>query len=86
MLFRLAGKSKAINVIVDRLFYTPIGSMMISAVFGVAIAFLFQKVCKGDSCITIEPPPMEELENTVYEFNNQCYKYKPKSIKCDTAS
>jgi hypothetical protein len=77
-----AAKHKSINVITERLFYTNQGRTLISAVFGIALAFLFQKACKGDKCILIDAPKPEEIDGKVFELEGTCYKYKPKSIQC----
>ena len=58
----LAKKGDRISHISERLFHTEIGCIIISAIFGIALAFMFQRVCKGDSCIIIKNPPQKELE------------------------
>ena len=81
------GKSRSkgdsrISRLVSRLFYTDLGQIMISLVFGLAIAFMFQKVCKDKKCFIIEAPPMEELNKYVYRIGNDCYKYTPRIVAC----
>lgn len=55
---------------------------MVSALFGLAFAFLFQRVCKDRKCVVIQAPPAVEVENTVYELEDSCYIYTPKVVKC----
>ena len=68
----------------DRLFYQPSGQMFVSALFGVAIALMFQKVCKDRKCILIKAPEVKEMTSKIYDFQGDCYKYKTQSIACPT--
>lgn len=68
--------------ITDRLFYKPNGQMIVSALFGVALALLFQKICKDRKCIMITAPPVAEVSTKVYQFEGECFKYKPYGAKC----
>uniref|UniRef100_A0A6C0KS75 Uncharacterized protein n=1 Tax=viral metagenome TaxID=1070528 RepID=A0A6C0KS75_9ZZZZ len=77
-------KTKSLNNVVNRLFYTYQGQTLISAIFGIALAFLFQKVCKGDKCILIDAPDPDEINNNIYELEGVCYKYKTRSVHCNT--
>ena len=38
-----------VRTAVDKLLYTPFGQILTSAIFGLAIALLFKRVCK-DNC------------------------------------
>ena len=85
----LAAKTASATELVDRLFYQKTGQIVVSAVFGLALAFMFQKVCKGSKCIIIHAPDTEELKKI--HMNNEktapqtCYKYTPEYVACDTA-
>ena len=69
--------------VVDRLFYTPMGAFVVSALFGLAIAFMFQRVCKDKHCVVVKPPPMKEIDEYIYKVNDDaCYKYVPRVVKC----
>lgn len=68
--------------IVQRLLYTQIGQIVISILFGLALAFMFQRVCKDKKCVVIEPPPMEELNKYVYRIGQDCYRYVPRVVAC----
>lgn len=71
--------------LLNRMFYTSNGQSLISFIFGMALAFMFQKVCKGDKCILFDAPKPEEIDNKIFEFEGSCYKYKPKSVRCASA-
>jgi hypothetical protein len=76
----LAMMAKNSNLM-DRLFYQPTGQKVISAIFGLAIAFMFQRACKDQKCIVIQAPPTEELEE-IHRNNNECYRYKQRFVEC----
>lgn len=72
-----------IERLVERLFYTPYGAIIVSGLFGMALAMMFQRVCKDDKCIVIQAPPLDEIRNHVYKLGDgECYKYTPKIVKC----
>ena len=78
-------KKTSFNLIIDRLLYTDHGQILISAIFGIALAFLFQKTCNGDKCIIIDAPDPDEINKNIYELDGICYKYKPKSVHCSAS-
>lgn len=78
-----AQQTNKITQLVHRLFYTKLGQIMISMLFGLAFAFIFQKACKDKKCVTIESPPMAEIKQTTYRIGNKCYNYVPRMIACE---
>jgi hypothetical protein len=68
--------------IIDRLFYNEYGQMFISALFGLSLALLFQRVCK-DNCTLYVAPNHDEIQNNIFRLNNTCYHYKKVAAKCN---
>lgn len=69
--------------LVDRLFYTPIGAMIVSGLFGMALAFMFQRVCKDKRCVIVQSPPLKDINEFVYRVKDgECYKYTSRVVKC----
>lgn len=68
--------------ITDKLFYENKGQILISAVFGMALAFLFQRICKDRKCIVIRAPNIDDITSKIYKFEDECFIYKPVSAKC----
>jgi len=66
----------------NRLFYVPTGQAFVSALFGLALAMVFQKVCKDRKCIVITAPPTADISGKIYQFEGECFKYKPYGVKC----
>jgi len=65
-----------------RLFYTSTGQLFISALFGLALALVFQRVCSDRKCIIISAPATMDIVGKTYEFEGECFKYKPYGVKC----
>ena len=82
MAFLLKGRGDKISHITERLFYTEVGCVIISTIFGVALAFMFQRVCKGSSCTLVKSPPQHDIDDYVYQNDGTCYKYKVKVVDC----
>jgi hypothetical protein len=76
-------KSNNINSLVDRLFYNNTGQFIVSALFGVALALVFHRVCK-DNCIVFYAPQLSDIKEHIFELEGSCYKYTPHNVKCDT--
>ena len=76
----LANRKGGISNAVDRLFYQPTGQLVISIVFGIAIALMFQRACKGRRCIIIHPPP-DDTEK-IHHFNQQCFVFTERYVPC----
>jgi hypothetical protein len=72
-----------INTSVERLFYTSTGQAIVSALFGLALALIFRRVCKGD-CTEYYAPFIKDIENKSFKIEDTCYTYKPYTVKCDT--
>jgi hypothetical protein len=71
-----------INTSVERLFYTSTGQLIVSALFGLALALIFRRVCK-DNCTVYYAPYIKDIENKKFKIEDTCYEYKPYSVKCD---
>lgn len=76
--------SNRMQNVTKRLFYTEVGRFMISILFGAALAVMFQKACKGDKCIVIESPKLNEIEPYVFKTGDKCYRYEPRIVACNT--
>jgi len=65
-------------------FTTKSGQIIISAILGFGLASLFRAVCKDKNCIIKQAPPIDEIDDKVYQFENKCYTYTKQSTKCKT--
>lgn len=69
-------------VTIQRLFYEENGQIVVSALFGLALALVFRRVCK-DNCVLYYAPDIKEIDNKIFKLEDTCYKYKPYSVKCN---
>jgi len=62
---------------------SPYAKIIISIIWGLGLAAIFRKVCKGRSCIIIKSPNMAEYQNKVYGFGNKCYTFSSQVTNCE---
>ena len=59
------------------------GRIVISALLGLGLATLFNKVCKDKNCIIFNGPVLSEIDGKIYQYGEKCYRYKMQPAKCD---
>lgn len=62
--------------------HTKFGQITISIILGLGLASLFRKVCDGANCLKFISPLVKEVEDSIYEYDNECYKFRAKTTKC----
>lgn len=70
------------NKLIDRLLYTDDGNMIVSAILGLGLSFLFIPICKNTECIDFVAPNMYEEHNKTYRIQDNCYKNKVIPVEC----
>ena len=68
--------------LLDRLFKTREGRIIVSIIWGLGLACLFKKVCTGRDCIVFKAPDPKYMTNNVFYHNTKCYKYTTETTKC----
>jgi len=68
---------------IKRLLYTPVGKILISIILGLGLASLFRKVCHDKDCISFRGPIIEDINGRIFQYGDECYKYKQKATSCD---
>ena len=68
--------------ILDKIFKERLGRILISIIWGLGLATLFRRVCKGRNCIVIKSPDPEDIEGKIFQFENKCYSFEPVSARC----
>lgn len=71
-----------IKSIVEKLFYNQTGQIIVSVIFGLSLALMFNRVCK-DNCLIYYAPHIEDIDNKMFKIEDTCYKYKMKNVKCN---
>lgn len=59
------------------------GKNLISIIIGIGIASLFRVSCEGKNCMVFKAPKIENIKNSVYGYNNKCYKFVEKNVSCN---
>jgi hypothetical protein len=67
---------------IHRLFYEKEGQIVVSALFGLALALIFRRVCTGD-CVLYFAPNVSDIQGKSFILEDTCYKYTPYAVKCD---
>lgn len=69
----------------SKLLHTTNGRYILSAILGFGLATIFRTVCKDKNCLIFKAPPLDQIDNKVYKFQDKCYKYTNVSKACDSA-
>jgi hypothetical protein len=67
----------------EKFVHTDTGRIIMSFILGLGLATFFREICKGDKCLKISAPPLEEIEDKIYKFDNKCYKMEKIAMACD---
>jgi hypothetical protein len=67
----------------SKFIHTETGKYVMSILLGLGIATFFREICKGRDCIVFHAPPLEDVENKIFKYDNKCYKYSTVPTKCD---
>jgi hypothetical protein len=63
--------------------HTQNGKYALSFILGVGLASLFRKACNDRNCIVFHSPPLEDVKNNIYQYDNKCYKFTEYVSKCN---
>ena len=66
----------------DKFVNSKTGKIIMSIILGIGLATFFRTVCKDKQCKIITAPPMEEIENQTYRFNDKCYTFEKSAVRC----
>jgi hypothetical protein len=60
------------------------GSKIIAIILGVGLAAIFRRSCRGDKCVVVTSPGHDEIRNNFYKLGENCYKYTPYAVDCES--
>ena len=69
--------------IIKKILNNNFSSIIISIILGIGLASLFKNKCTGDKCLKFKGPSLDNIKNTIYLFDNECYIFSEKAIVCD---
>jgi len=67
----------------SRFLHGETGRVLMSIILGLGLASLFKTVCKGKNCLVYKAPPLDDIDNKIYKFDDKCYSYKSVTTKCN---
>jgi hypothetical protein len=67
-----------------RFVHTETGKIIMSILLGLGLASLFRETCKGKRCIYFHAPPLEQVKDKTYKFDDKCYTFTPTQTKCNS--
>jgi len=69
--------------LLDRIYNTKEGGILLSLIFGFAFTTLFRKVCKGSHCVVIKSD-LEKIRKNIYKLDSgKCVSFGPKLQSCE---
>jgi hypothetical protein len=63
--------------------HSETGRTIMSIILGLGLATFFRKMCSGKNCIVSKAPPLEEIEDKIYKFDDKCYKLEKNAENCN---
>lgn len=71
---------------VGKFVHTETGKYLMSILLGFGLASLFRTVCKGKNCIIFHAPPLDQINEKIFKYENKCYKFNQESARCNNKS
>tara|TARA_A100001015_G_scaffold72808_2_gene80770 strand:- start:257 stop:493 length:237 start_codon:yes stop_codon:yes gene_type:complete len=68
---------------IKQLIYSKYGKILLSVILGIGLASLFNISCNERSCYRYIAPDTNKIEQGIWQYNNQCYKYKTNIKTCN---
>ena len=62
--------------------YSDTGRMISLFIIGLGLSLLFRKVCEGPECVIIKGPPVAEIKDKIFRFDEKCYSYQTVMTSC----
>lgn len=66
----------------EKLFKTSTGKIIVSILLGLGLSALFQQACANRDCIIIKAPDLNTVVSNIFKYNDECYKFKVENTKC----
>jgi hypothetical protein len=67
-----------------RFLHTETGKIIMSILLGLGLASVFRTVCKDRNCIIFHGPPMNNVKDKIYKYDEKCYKFNPILSQCNS--
>lgn len=61
---------------------TPNGRIVVSIILAFGLACMLRIACKNANMVIIKGPPIKDVEDKLFSFDNKCYSYKTVNTSC----
>ena len=63
-------------------FKTKQGNIVFSIILAFGLASILRIACENANMVIITGPPIENVHNKIFSFDNKCYSYKTVNTSC----
>ncbi len=60
------------------------GKYIMSIILGFGLATLFRQICIGKDCLRFYAPPLKEIDDQIYKFDDKCFNLHKNAVNCDS--
>lgn len=65
---------------ISKFIHSDIGGIIMSLLWGFALALLFRRICNDESCVSVFGPPPEIVRGRRVKWKGKCYIIEPKEV------
>ena len=69
-------------MLIINLFKTKYGKIVFSIILAFGLASILRIACKNANLVIIKGPPIENVKDKIFSFDNKCYSYKTVNTSC----
>jgi len=62
---------------------TKNGNIIFSIILALGLASILRIACENANMVIIKGPPLESIENKIFNFDSKCYSYKTVNTSCN---
>ena len=66
-----------------KIFKDDTTKIILGLLWGFGLACIFRSACNGRNCIIYKAPKPQDVENSIYGYNEKCYKYESITTECN---
>ena len=57
--------------------------IILGILWGLGLACIFRSACNGRNCIIYKAPKPKDVDDSIYAYNEKCYKYETITTECN---
>ncbi len=69
-----------------RLLHGKYSPYVLAAILGLGLACVFRHSCKDKKCVVFKGPPIKDVQDKTFKFDDKCYKFTPTATSCNDPS